>query len=142
MTATVNISSQLRWHSLWLSLGILWILLVILLSLTPPLPKSVSTFHLPYADKIVHFITYFSLMFWFAQLYHQPHYRRYWLMTFIFLGFILEILQGMTGMRQTDSQDALANILGCGLAWYLTRQRYNRFLLAIEKFLNINSDND
>jgi hypothetical protein len=68
-------------------------------------------------------VTYFVLMGWFAQIYHVPRLRLYYIIGFILLGRLLEILQGLGGIRQMDWIDMLANSIGVLVAWQLTKNR-------------------
>ena len=69
-------------------------------------------------DKIYHFIAYFGLMYWFAQLY--PSKKRGLLAVVIFIfGIAIEFVQPYTG-RDFDPMDMLANGFGIITAWLIT----------------------
>ncbi len=123
----------LKYKKLWLSLGGLIILTISLGSLMPPSSVQKDVFLIPHMDKVAHFIAYFILMAWFAQIYHTNKERLYCIVSFSLFGIILEILQGLSGIRQTDLMDALVNIGGVLLAWQLTKVRFNLFLVKFEK---------
>lgn len=86
-----------------------------------------------YIDKVGHFISYFILMFWFAQLYKAINKRIFYVLFLITLGAVLEIVQGLGGVRFFEYYDMLANTLGVIFAWLITRQRFNNLFFEIEK---------
>ena len=77
---------ELRYRKLWLIIGYMLIALVIFLSLTSS-PVRINT-HLPYQDKLFHALAYFSLTFWFMQIYHIRHHVFRWIMFFLCLGLL------------------------------------------------------
>lgn len=99
---------------LWASLGWGLIFAVIYLSLTPkPLTADISQI-----DKLGHLLAYAALMGWWSQL-DQRHCRL--ALRFMLLGLALEIVQGHSGYREGDVLDMLANTLGLGVGWLITR---------------------
>jgi VanZ family protein len=129
-----NFSSPLRFKILWLSIGWSLVLAVIVLALIPP--PSITKGAI-YTDKIGHFIAYFILMGWFAQIYHVPKQRLLFMIGFLLLGGLLEILQGLSGIRQADWFDMLANSTGVLAAWQLTKNRFAYVLVYIDAWFNI-----
>jgi VanZ family protein len=121
----------LRYKTLWLSIGISLIITVIVLSLMAP-PKDMME-ALP-SDKLGHFIAYFVLMGWFAQIYHTNKQRWLYLIGFLILGLSLEILQGLGGVRHADWLDMLANSAGVISAFLLTKTRLAYILVYVEGF--------
>ncbi len=121
----------LRYKTLWLSIGISLIITVIILSLMAPPTDMMDA--LP-NDKFGHFIAYFTLMGWFAQIYHTNKQRWLYLIGFLILGLLLEILQGLGGVRQADWLDMLANSAGVISAFLLTKTRLAYILVYIESF--------
>lgn len=124
-----NILPNLRFKKLWLIVGWSLVLMVIGLSLMsspPPVPS------INYGDKFAHILAYFVLMGWFAQLYHAPKQRFNYLIGFILLGGVLEILQSLGGVRYGDWADMLANSTGVLLAWQLTKSRLAYVLVFVE----------
>ena len=124
---------MLRYFNLWLSLG--WIMVVLLsyFSLVPNPPE--FNIELKHFDKVRHFIAYFILMFWFSQLYKTVNVRIFYILFFILLGVVLEILQGLGGVRYFEYYDMLANTLGVVFAWIITKGRLNQLLLFVENKL-------
>jgi len=122
---------MLRYRVLWLGIGWGLVFLVSYLSLSPAPPDLYLTFE--YSDKIKHFFAYFGLMFWFAQLYKDVKTRMVYVTFFISMGIILEVLQGVGGVRFFEYDDMLANTFGVAIAWLLTKGRLNNILLSFEK---------
>ncbi len=113
----------------WLLLGLIWYL-----SLEPRL-NQLPIDVLP-SDKLGHFLAYAVLMGWFAQ-WHQRQY--FWRLAVVFtlMGIGLEILQGISGLRQFDPMDMLANTTGVVVAWLLCYSALGRTLLNLElRFAN------
>lgn len=121
---------MLRYFKLWLSIGWLMVFLLCYFSLISNPPE--IKFDLKYFDKVRHFIAYFILMFWFAQLYKTSKSRLFYFVFFIVMGVILEILQGMGGVRYFEYNDMLANSLGVMLAFLMTKGKFKTILLNFE----------
>ena len=85
-----------------------------------------------YFDKIRHFIAYFILMFWFSQIYKKNKTRLFYVVFFIVMGAVLEVLQGLGGIRYFEYYDMLANSLGVAVAWLITKRRFNDLFLCVE----------
>ena len=111
----------MRYFKLWLAIGWLLVLLVCYFSLTSTPPKIDVQFK--YLDKLEHLLSYFVLMFWFAQLYLKNKTRIYYALFFILLGITLEVLQGLGGVRFFEYADMLANTTGVVIGYVLTRGR-------------------
>ncbi len=124
---------MLHYFKLWLSIGWVMIFLLSYFSLIPNPPEFDVGFE--YFDKVRHFIAYFILMFWFSQLYSTNRMRVFYLIFLIVMGVVLEILQGLGGVRYFEYYDMLANTLGVAFALYLTKNRFNRFLYSVEKMI-------
>ncbi len=121
----------LRFHTIWLAIGIALIAGVVWSSLSPELP--VSGFQFPHADKLNHLLAYFVLMAWFAQIYMQRGNRQWLVIGFILLGVILEYLQGLNPSRLFEVTDMAANALGVMLGWLVTRGSMGRLLYRFER---------
>ena len=92
----------------WRAIGVLLILLVIWLSLTPsPIEIPVTQ-----GDKLGHLTAYGTLMFWFSQLHRASHTRLIYVMGFVALGVGLELMQGETDYRVFEIADMVANATG------------------------------
>ena len=125
---------MLRYFNIWLSIGWLMVLLACYFSLTPNPPDFNIEFE--YIDKVQHFISYFILMAWFAQLYKTFQTRLFYVLFFVSMGVTLEILQGLGGTRFFEYSDMLANTLGAVFAWSITKSRLNDLLLSFENMVS------
>ena len=99
----------LRRIATWRVLGALAIVLTILLSLVP-MPK--PPVHIEHSDKLEHFLTYFLLAAWYAQLVAHRRALAWHAVGLALLGAAIEIAQGLTTWRQPDWWDLGANLLG------------------------------
>jgi VanZ family protein len=113
-----------RRRGLWLALGWLGVLLVSILSLAPNPPGA----SLQGADKLGHLFAYGALMFWFVQAGAET---RASALGLLLLGALLEVLQGLSGYRESSFGDLIADGLGIGLGWLLAR-RFPHCLASIE----------
>lgn len=127
-----RINPALHWKALWLAVGLGLIGLILFLSLMPLAPPSIPFIDIPHLDKVEHCLAYFTLMGWFIQLYLQPAQRVKLIWGFIALGILIEILQGMGGVRHADWKDALANASGVVLAWQLAKTSFSQYLERVE----------
>jgi VanZ family protein len=124
---------ELRYRKLWLIIGYMLIALVIFLSLTSS-PVRINT-HLPYQDKLFHALAYFSLTFWFMQIYHIRHHVFRWIMFFLCLGLLMEYLQGFEPERYSEVGDMVANTLGVAAALALSRTQLRFMLARLERYI-------
>lgn len=124
---------MLRFYTLWLSIGWLMVLLACYFSLMSDPPDFNIEFE--YLDKLEHFISYFVLMTWFAQLYKTFQARLFYIFFFVFMGVTLEVLQGLGGVRFFEYSDMLANTLGVVLAWLITKGQLKHALLLFENVI-------
>jgi len=120
---------RLDFFSAWLVVGWCLIAVVVYLSLTPrPLSLDVRA-----GDKYGHFVAYFVLMLWFAQLYTRSAWRRLAVL-FVSLGISLELMQGLTAVRELDAADMLSNGFGVLVAWSLAGTRAGRMVEVAERW--------
>ena len=124
---------ELRYRKLWLIIGYMLIALVIFLSLTSS-PVRINT-NLPYQDKLFHALAYFSLTFWFMQIYHIRHHVFRWIMFFLCLGLLMEYLQGFEPERYSEVGDMVANTLGVAAALALSRTQLRFMLARLERYI-------
>lgn len=125
---------ELRYRKLWLGIGYFLIVVVIFLSLTSnPVQIDAS---LPYQDKLFHALAYFSLTFWFMQIYHIRHHVFLWVIFFLCLGVLLELLQEFDSNRFGEFGDMIANTLGVAAAVALSGTQLRFLLVRFERFIS------
>ncbi|MEZ5442564.1 MAG: VanZ family protein [Lysobacterales bacterium] len=120
---------RLRW---WQALGWLGVGAVIVLSLLP-LPQIGP--QLPNGDKWQHLLAYATMALYFAQWASTWAQRIRQALSLLALGALLEVLQGLTGYRQMDPLDLLANATGIAIGAGLALGPPGRWLLAIDALL-------
>ena len=122
-----EINPVYRYQKLWLIIGYVLVALVMYLSITsaPPLPDV----DVPYFDKLGHFLAYFVLMGWFAQIYHVKKMRIIFALAFIFMGLAMEFIQSFDPARMAEFADMVANTLGVVIALLITRMSAFRLIL-------------
>ena len=97
---------QLRLFKFWLSMGWLFVGLVILFSLIPSPPTPIV---FEGVDKLIHLSLYMVMMLWFGLIYMPGKRYRNLGIGFIIMGIILELIQGSIGYRCLDVFDMTAN---------------------------------
>ena len=133
MTRVTLLRQPLRGFYFWLLVGWLFVCWVAYQSLTP---SPIQTPGVKFGDKLGHFSAYFLMMAWFAQLYMRRSHVRF-LVFFIFLGIVIEILQGQTTYRLFEYADMVANALGATVAWLLAGSSlgFAKLLQRLERVL-------
>jgi VanZ family protein len=111
---------------IWLALGWGWIALVSYLSLMPRPPEPVRFDNV---DKVEHALAYAGLMLWFSQMGTR---RLYLAAGFVAMGVGIEYLQRMTGFRQFDYWDMVADAVGVLLGGWGARGGLGRILVKLE----------
>jgi VanZ family protein len=116
----------------WLPLGWFAVCVLIYESLTPSPPDLPQ---IPFVDKFAHFMAYGWIMLWFGCIYEPG--GKYLLLgsCLILLGVALELLQGASGYRSMEVQDASANALGVAVGWLLARTRLSSILMWTERLI-------
>jgi VanZ family protein len=66
-------------------------------------------------------LAYGLLMFWFSQIYLSEKLRAAHAALFLAMGVALEVLQGLSGAREYDVVDMLANAAGVLAGWLAAR---------------------
>ena len=125
-----EINPALQYRSLWLTIGYMLVGLVLYLSLTSS-PVDIDL-DIDYQDKIFHAFAYFTLMFWFAQIYHNKFWRHGFAIAFVLMGAGLEYLQSFDPERYYELADMAANTTGVVLGLLLTLTSAKNILLNIE----------
>ena len=111
-------------------MGWLWVAVILYLSLTPHPPEPVSFVG---ADKLEHAFAYAMLMLWFCQIYVQRAVRAGLSLALVAMGVGVEILQGMSGYRNFEYADMLANSTGVLVGWGIAQTRLGRTLTILER---------
>ncbi|MBD3669680.1 MAG: VanZ family protein [Gammaproteobacteria bacterium] len=117
-------SSELKYARGWWTLGWLVLATILILSLMPSPPKLGDV-----SDKWQHAFAYALLMSWFAQLASK---RLRLALLLILMGIGVEVLQGLSGLRQYELLDMLANATGVVIGWMLIRVGL-KYLLWLER---------
>jgi VanZ family protein len=124
--------TQLRYGAIWQVMGWLMVAVVVYLSLSPSPPKGPD---FPDSDKLMHGLTYLVLTVWFGQLYRSGGGRLGWATAFAAMGAVLEVLQGLGGVREASLADGAANAAGAACGWLLLRTRLSAGLVWVEERL-------
>ncbi len=125
---------DLKYRFMWLTIGYTLVVLVLYLSLTSsPVDLELDV---PYQDKFFHALAYFTLMAWFAQIYHGRLQRYIIAIGFVLMGVLLEYLQGFDPNRYYEFADMLANSFGVALAFVITLSAAKNILLGLENRLS------
>lgn len=122
-------NAELKYTKLWLTLGVLLIVLIWYLSLTPNPPDT----GIDNGDKLGHFLAYGLLMGWFSQIYIQMKPRVYLVLAFVLMGVLLEFVQGMIGYRSYSYADMVANSTGVFIGLLLSQGPMARMLEHFER---------
>lgn len=105
---------------LWRSIGWLIVAGIVVLSLMPPL--QLESLGAPsWNDKLGHFIAYFVLSAWYAELCASRRSLQIRVVFCLLLGLAMEGLQSLTDTRSADWRDVLANtagVLGGAALWF------------------------
>jgi len=99
---------QLRLKNVWLLFGWLLLVAIVYVSLTPAPPETDFEIN----DKVLHFVMYFLLTTWFAQIFSPGKRLVIYALAFFAMGVVLEFGQGLSDERTTSLLDALANGAG------------------------------
>lgn len=126
------INQKLQFSALWLGLG--WLVIAVIFYFSLSHHSLEPRTHLP-IDKVEHFSAYVGLMWWFSQLYIQTRQRIGLALALVGMGILIEILQGMTGYRDMDAWDAVADTLGMLFGWWLVGTRFGNVLTNLDQRL-------
>jgi len=124
---------DLKLRFLWLAIGYSLVTLVVFLSLTSsPIDTGL---HFPYEDKVYHALAYFTLMFWFGQIYHDKFQRNMIAVVFIFMGMSMEYMQSFDPMRTAEFADIVANSSGVALGFMLILGQLKNLICRFEALI-------
>lgn len=122
----------LRLRQLYIALGGSYLGAIVYFTLTSAPPQGPD---IPNLDKWEHLLAYGLLMGWFGQLAAERRLRAGLALGFMALGGVLELLQGLGGVRQAEWADAAANALGVWMGHWATRDAGGRLLAMLEKII-------
>jgi VanZ family protein len=118
----------LRYFTLWRVIGWLIVAAIVYGSLTPtPINIPVNQ-----GDKLGHMFSYAALMGWFMQLYIRESQLRLaaWCVA---LGVLMEYAQLVSGYRDFEYLDMVADAVGVSIAWVLGGTALSRVLTGLER---------
>jgi VanZ family protein len=122
---------ELKYSTLWVTLGALLVCATLLVCLLPHIP----TINLPGGDKSEHFIAYLTLTSWFAALVQRRLYG-FVIAAMIALGGGIEIAQGLMHLgREASWGDMAANCTGMAAATLLALASRESWLVRIERWI-------
>lgn len=122
--------TDLRARSFWIAGGWALVVAVVLLSLWP------ATIIDPggsQGDKAMHVLAYAVLMAWFASIHGELERRRRFAVGFVAMGIIIELVQPLTGLREFELVDLVANTFGVLVGWSIAPPRLPNMLWWVER---------
>jgi hypothetical protein len=125
----VQTSGRLRWHAVWVSLGVLIMLWILWMALTPD-PGITLAF--PYGDKLLHATTFCCLMGWWGNVYRGRRPRGWAALGCLAFGIFIEFAQWLDPPRAADAWDGFADGTGILMALLVLRTRLASVLAAVE----------
>jgi VanZ family protein len=120
----------LHYRRIWLLLGWGIVAAVAVLSLIP-----VDIDLGEDRDKLAHLLAYGGMSFWFAALVEGRARQFRIALAFAAMGVALEFLQDMTGFRDFEVADMIANAIGAMLGWGAARTPLKNVLAWAESVL-------
>jgi VanZ family protein len=123
-------AGHLRFHRLWLGLGLLMVAAIFYFSLTAPVLHTKGHW-----DKLFHLLAYLLVTGWFAQLYPKLWMRLLIGLLFALMGVLIEFLQSFHPLRYLDVADMLANSVGVIIALALVETWLGSMLANFERLL-------
>lgn len=122
---------EFKYKHLWLAIGYGLVLFVVYVSVTSTPPEIELGFE--FQDKLFHALAYFSLMFWFAQIYHIKKQRLLFALAFVALGVSMEGVQSFDPERYAELGDMVANALGVVIGILVTKKSFKNLLTQFER---------
>lgn len=118
----------LRHFALWRFLGWLIVAAIVYGSLTPR-PIDISMHD---GDKLGHMLAYSGLMIWFMQLYTRSSHILLAVLC-VSLGIAMEYAQLVSGYRDFEYLDMVADGVGVSIGWLLGGTALSRVLAGLER---------
>ena len=122
--------TELRARNFWIAGGWALVGAVVLLSLWPARIVDAGGGH---GDKGLHVFAYAVLMAWFASIHGEPDRRWRLAAGFVAMGITLELVQPLTGLRQFELADFVANNAGVLVGWATAPPRLPNLLQWVER---------
>ncbi len=88
-------------------------------------------------DKLTHLAAYGILTLWFGFIYLPGARYVHLSLGLILMGGVLELIQGISGFRNMDYYDMLANSSGVAIGWLLARTPLCSTLTRLETWMGI-----
>ena len=107
-SGSASAEKELRYKNVWRSIAWFIILAITFLSLMPD-PQKVTPFSA--SDKLLHTLAYGAAMIWFGLCFKRDKLFPIGA-GLVFMGIILELIQGLTGYRTMSLFDIFANTAG------------------------------
>ncbi|KRF01974.1 hypothetical protein ASG87_10765 [Frateuria sp. Soil773] len=130
--AAPRAAMRLRWHPLWVGVGMSIMAWVLWMALRPD-PELALRF--AYGDKLLHALTFACLMGWWGNVYRSRRARGGAALLCLAFGIFIEFAQWLCPPRDADAFDVLADAAGIALALLLLRTPLARVLAGVEAWL-------
>ena len=121
----------LRFRRFWWTAGLLS-LVIIMYQALKPLPGDLII--VMWSDKMWHMFAFVFLFLWFAGLLESRNFPRLAAILF-FYGLAIEFLQIYTPNRNVELADAIANVLGILIGWWLANRGARYWIVWLESKL-------
>lgn len=123
--------NKLSHQKIWLFLGMIFVIITYIICL---IPIKSSGEGIPHFDKVIHFLIYFVLGFWFLLSFELKFLPKV-LVGLIAMGVSIELLQGLTPSRSFDYFDIMANSFGCFAGLFFAKNIFSELFIKIEGLL-------
>ncbi len=120
---------SLKLKYFWRGSAITLLVLVLVASLLPP--ENIPSGN----DKVQHFVSYAVLASWWFLVFQKRYIKErvFIAISLVLFGGLVEILQGMTGYRFADINDALANSMGILFATLFLPLLFHEVLSVLDR---------
>ena len=105
----------LRYAYFWLSIGIVFLITILVLALVPASRVSAIVI---FSDKVSHFVSFFFLMLWFSGVF-RLRLTPWVALGLLCFGLLIEYLQSLLPYRAAEMADAASDLGGILTGWLL-----------------------
>jgi VanZ family protein len=119
----------LRYARIWLVAGLLLLAFGLVSALSPPPPGLVAV-----NDKLLHTAGFLAYMAWFGGVFERRFLPGVALLLAAY-GLLIELLQGLTPIRQAEGLDLVADVAGILLGWLLSAAGLSHWCTKLESWL-------